>query len=142
MWIIKLVSIVVTVLLLAGQASAVDMCFKEQPGEFPLFVVKNYKKPAPGKCRALAGYEASTTIPYPATGTACLNASGSKLYVHWNYLFTTFLQGSRQHSSSMELPYPSLSNGGTYYVRVASGATESGHLVNSSAYPCVPAPLP
>jgi hypothetical protein len=141
MWISKLVSIVVTVLLLAGQASAVDLCFQERPVASLLFVVKNYKKPPLGKCRTLAGYEASTAIPYPATGTACLNASGSKLYVHWSTtLFTTNVE---HHSSRMELPYPSLSNGNTLYVRAShSGGTFGGQHLDSSAYPCVPAPLP
>ena len=83
---IKLGGIVVTILLFAGQASALNMCFGIGQS-YLLFVVKGYRKPAPGKCQALAGYEASTAIPYPATGTACLNANSTKLYVYWNTVF-------------------------------------------------------
>src|ERR1051326_8017604 len=44
-------------------------------------VFKGFSKPAKGSCRLLAGYEASTSTPIPASATACLNAAGDRLYV-------------------------------------------------------------
>jgi hypothetical protein len=138
MWILKLVGSLVTALLLAGEASALDMCF--QVGQGYLVVAKSYKKPAPGKCRALTGYEASTAIPHPATGTACLNAFGTKLYVYWNFVHYDI--ENLQYSSRTELPYPSLTGGKSRYMRVWPSGNFPGNSFPNSAYPCVPAPLP
>lgn len=141
---IKLVGIVVTTLVLAGPASALDMCFQVKPsviGTPYLFVTKNYKKPAPSKCRTLAGYEASTAIPYPATGTACLNASSTTLYVYWNVVLN--IGPVLNFSAKTELPYPSLASGSTTVVSASSsGVHTDGTSSGSAAYPCSPAPLP
>lgn len=131
--------IVVTALLLAGQASAIDMCF--QTGGGVLFVAKSYKRPSAGKCRPLTGYEGSQAKPHPATGTVCLNAYGTTLYVHWNVQLYDGYQDLVHYSSRTELPYPSLTNGTSTFTLVRPSGTDDGYF-NGSAYRCEPAPLP
>ena len=140
MWSIKRVGIVAAVLLYAGQASAVDMCFQVHTY---LFVMKSYKRPLPGKCRPLTGYEASTAVPHPATGTVCLNAFGNTLYVHWNAMMEQ--SGAVHLTSRTQLPYPSLTGGVTHFCTMRSPPFENscGNTVSpQSAFPCDPAPLP
>lgn len=120
------------VVLLATPASAIDMCFANFLG--PLFVVKGYRPPTRGKCRTWAAYEASTALPHPADATACLNAAGTKLYVHWSFLSFPPL---RQYTGRSELAYPGLT-GSTAYID-SGGTTGSASVLGSR---CTPAPIP
>lgn len=130
-------AIVGIALSIAGPASAVDMCFSATP---VLFVAKSYKRPPIGKCRSIAGYEASTAIPHPATGTACLNASGTRLYVHWEMLQVT--GGEEElYSLRMDMPFPSMTGGFSSHVSVKLAGNSFGGA-GAIAYPCNPAPLP
>lgn len=134
----RLVGAAAAVLFLAGPASAIDMCF--QSDQY-LFVARSYKRPSPGKCRPLTGYEGSTSAPYPATGTVCLNAFGTMLYVHWSSLIGGF--GDQvAYSSRTEFPYPSLTGGTTYSIAASASGNDDNIVPNKSAYPCQPAPLP
>jgi hypothetical protein len=128
---------VVLVLLPAVPALAVDMCFETD--DLHLFVVKSFKKPAKGQCKPLAGYDAGTTVANPATGTACLNSSGTVLYVHWTVmdLFQNVAMSLRT-----QYPYPSLTGGRTEYCGVRNTSTFCDSAVNQSAFACQPAPLP
>ena len=130
---------VVLALSVAAPVSAVDLCFE---GGFndTLFVAKGYKRPPPGKCRSLAGYEASTPIPYPATGTACLSASGTKLYVNWNYVKRN--APLYQFSTAIELPYPALSGGSAVYAVFRPDSTFFSGASLIDATRCNPAPIP
>jgi hypothetical protein len=139
MWIVKIVGVVAIGGLLAGPASAVDMCF--EAGSGTLFVVKSFRRPAPAKCRSLAGYEASTAIPHPATGTACLNASASKLYVYWSTMMDSGGFTPTEFHARTEFPYPSLTGGETtYHYRSSSQDLFGNTFVSASR--CDPAPLP
>jgi hypothetical protein len=136
----RLFVIVGMVLLLVGPASAVDMCF--QVSSY-LFVMKSYKRPSKGKCRQLTGYEASTAVPHPATGTACLNAFGNALYVHWNAVLEEQGNAPVAVSSRTYLPYPSLTSGYTHICTMENSGNLCGvTILPQSAFPCAPAPLP
>ena len=135
----KISGIALAAFLVAVPASALDMCFPVGPNT--VFVAKGYKRPSKGKCRPLTGYEGSGSTPHPATGTACLNAYGTTLYVHWNTVM--YLGDYRQFSSRTELPYPSLANGNSFSVTTLNnGVTEVDYDPSESAFPCQPAPLP
>jgi hypothetical protein len=138
---VKLVAVVAMALFLVGPASAIDMCFQVHTY---LFVMKSYKRPSKGKCRPLTGYEASTAVPHPATGTACLNATGDTLYVHWNAMLEE--SGSSVHlTSRTQLPYPSSSGGVTHFCTLRSppfGNSCGNTAGPQSAFACQPAPLP
>ncbi|HZR81176.1 MAG TPA: hypothetical protein VFD92_08765 [Candidatus Binatia bacterium] len=138
MWTTKLVGGVLAALLVADQASALDMCF--QSGSGLLFVAKSYKRPGPGKCRPLTGYEASTAVPHPATGTVCLNAFGTLLYVHWSALIDD--GDGADYGVRTRLPYPSLTEGRSSWISTTSSGTSSGVANGVSAYRCEPAPMP
>ena len=136
---IKVVGAATIGLLLAGPASAIDMCF--EAGNGFIFVAKGFKRPPPGKCRSLAGYEASTAIPHPATGTACLNASGSKLYVYWSTMLDSGGFTPSEFHSRTEYPYPALIDGETTYHFVSPSQNFYGNTLTDGVR-CVPAPLP
>ncbi|HZR83496.1 MAG TPA: hypothetical protein VFD92_20550 [Candidatus Binatia bacterium] len=90
----------------------------------------------------MTGYEGSTSVPHAATGTACLNAAGTQLYVNWNVLRD---EGTdiAFYSVRMKLPYPSLTGGFTTFCSSSAIAgINCGANSPESAFPCVPAPLP
>ncbi len=119
---------------------AVDMCF--QVSTKATLVVKGYRAPAAGKCRTWAAYEASTSIPYPATATACLNAARSQMYVHWTWHKEGgLLSSAKQYSAKTTVPYPPPSDGNTAMIE-SDGNTGTNTSEPTSAYPCNPAPLP
>jgi len=142
----KVAGIVVMALLLAGPASAVDMCFDTglPAGPGYLLVVKGFKRPRPGGCRALtSAYEASTSVPYAAVGMACLNASGSTLYLHWSTLRLNSGGYDEEFNARTTLPYPSLTGGTTRWVSKALNTGDFvGNAGNSAASRCNPAPIP
>jgi len=140
----KIAGITLAALLVAGTASAVDMCFDTgSPGLGYLLVVKSYKRPRPGRCNALtSAYEASTSVPYPAVGTACLNAFGNTLHVHWTTLRTNSGGYDEEVSVRTTLPYPSLAGGVTRYVTRALNGESAGGAGQSAASRCEPAPIP
>ena len=155
MRIITFVGILGLSLTLAGTGAAGDMCFDtglfaQPPGSKcgALIVAKKYKKPPAGGCRAVVGYEASTAVPYPASGTVCLNAAGTRLIAAFTIPLskpTPDQPGLPWQSMQvgMDLSYPSLSSGDADILgtQLASGTfgCSSGF---ASAAPCVPAPLP
>ncbi|MEW6270508.1 MAG: hypothetical protein AB1689_14560 [Thermodesulfobacteriota bacterium] len=126
--------------LLSGPAWAKDMCF--QFGSKGLLVVRGYRPPSPGKCRTWAAYEASTDVPYPANATACLNASRSKLYVHWTWSGQTFFTFDF-YSANTVAPYPSLTGALTWVMREStSTGSEDATSEPTVVSACFPAPLP
>lgn len=132
----------IAALSLAGPTWALDMCFEAQ--DF-LFVAKSYKRPSRGKCRPLTGYEASTTIPHPASGTVCLNAAGNKLYAQWTAVLAESASIPSHLGVRTELPYPSLTGGRTAGCRLDNGSGSQSTCFTTApqaAFPCVPAPLP
>lgn len=139
MRILKVLGVVAVGLLFAGQASAVDMCF--EAGDGNLFVVKGFKRPGPSKCRSVAGYEASTALPHPVVGTACLNANGSKLYVSWSLLRDTGGFTPSEFHARTEYPFPSLTGGeATYHLKSPTQDFYGNTIVD--AFRCDPAPIP
>src|SRR5690606_3401778 len=131
---IKRAAIVVAAILIAGEASALDMCFE---GGAQFFVAKSYRRPPKGTCRPLTGYEASTSVPFAANGTACLNVSGDTLYVQW----VAIVGAGRVFIVRMTLPHPSLTGGESLF----SNIRETGTVVNVTggrAFKCKPPPIP
>jgi hypothetical protein len=139
------------IMLAATGVSAADMCFPVC-GPFPnqngtLFVAKRYKRPAPGSCSALSGYEASTPIPYPGTGMACLNAAGNTLHVSYS-IPVRDTPGLPDHYQQVfvktDYPYPTLTGGISTTLTADSygGVPERCSDAGAAAALCHPYPLP
>jgi hypothetical protein len=138
------------IMLAATGVSAADMCFSVCPipadPHATFFVAKRYKRPAPGTCSALSGYEASTLVPYPGTGMACLNAAGNTLHVSYSIPVRDtlgFPGHFQQVMVKVDYPYPGLTGGSGQTLTLDSdGSTGTCTSSGDAASLCHPGALP
>lgn len=110
-------------------------------------VFKGFTKPAKGSCRLLAGYEASTSTPIPASATACLNAAGDRLYI--GLIVHTFskegppmIRVFEQVVLGFDFPYPSLVGARVTHEDLSSGSSGTSSVADSALSVCKPFPMP
>jgi hypothetical protein len=123
-------------------AQAVNFCFNPGVDDGPhnsLAVALKYRKPHPGSCSPIAGFDIGAADYRSAFGTACLNSAGDLLHVS----YVTTGRSRVPSVVSMDLPYPSLIGGAaSVYSDDASGSWNYVVGGNGHANACIPQAIP
>lgn len=107
-------------------------------------VVKDFIKPAAGKCELYAGYRGDGTVAVPASVTACMNSQKSRLYVGLDiHPFKSHKPGPGFFSVRMgfDFPHPALTGAHVAY-QTEDGSLASGLKADSSFRPYTVFPMP
>jgi hypothetical protein len=114
-----------------------------------LVVFPRFSTPRPGQCTELAGYEASTSLAWPTSATACLNSAGSRIYIGVTVRPLTHAplipgNDTLQKLLGFDLPYPVSTGGVVDYESFGVGGTQASAIFDSDASlaPCHPSAMP